>query len=179
MQAFTCVETSLFWGRSWMAGCLSCLGAVVSLALTWQKLGKRRGRCQSQVPSASPLLPAFPVLERQPIPSGQKTATPCLYHVCCSMHRDRQLQILLPSFRWCAVPCPGEWKDAGTFQERQSRGLTLCFNLLLGQICWGEGVLFCRSVDLCDECSAQFLLETWEGRREEDLFGFFYGLCFQ
>lgn len=167
---------SLFWGGSRMAGRLSCLGAVVSVAPTWQKLGRRR-RCCLPVRRALSLLllPAFPLLESQPY----LLDTPL---VPCLLPRARGQVAPNPDVLPWSVCCALSWwsklKDVGRFQERQSKGLTLCFNLLLSQICWGEGVLLCRSVDLCGECSAWFLFEMWEGRRE-DLFGFFYDLCFQ
>lgn len=87
MPAFTCVERSLFWEGSRIAGCLSCLGTVVNLSLTWQKLGKSR-RGHLPMPSALSLLllSASLTLESRPIHPGQKTAAlcfiPCLLSVC-------------------------------------------------------------------------------------------------
>lgn len=61
--------------------------------------------------------------------------------------------------RCCALSWWRKSKGAESFHERQCKGLTLCFNLLLSQVCWESGVSFCRCVDLGGECSAGFLFE--------------------
>lgn len=136
------------------------------------------------MPSASPLLPAFPVFKSQLMLSRQKTAVPCLHRVCCSMPGDRQLRSCPPV---ADVLCHGLlgqtgrcWRISGQDPPRQSQGLALSARFLLCRMRQGEGVVVCCRVELCFEGSARFLFETGEGGKEgRRLFGFFYDLCFQ
>lgn len=143
-----------------MADCPSCLWTIASLAPTWQKLGKRRG-CLS-VPSALSLLllPAFPILESQPLTFWTDNS-----HTMFIITMFAAVHLGTGSSESCCPPqcCALSWwrKSKGTesFHERHSKGLTLYFNLLLSQICWESGVLFHRCVALSGECSAGFLFE--------------------
>lgn len=146
------------------------------------------GRCQrgsnlAEVGKEEEMLAASAYCSCLPSPSWRASPylldtalVPCL--LPCARGQVAPNSDALPWSVCCTLSRWSKLKDVGRFQERQSKGLTLCFNLLLSQICWGEGVLLCWSVDLCGECSAWFLFEMWEGRRE-DLFSFFYDLCFQ
>lgn len=142
-----------------MAGCPCCLGTIACLAPTWQKLGKRRRGRQCQVASTpcsclpSPSWRASPYFrDRKQTHRVYNTMFAAVY-----LGTGSSKSCQLP---WCcALSCWRKSKGAENFHERQSKGLTLCFNLPLSQIFLESDFLFYRCVDLGGEFSAGFLFE--------------------